>query len=93
VAALLVLLASLVGSYVNIPLFQLPEHHILSGREVCSFRLPDSVPVVADWPDSLIAINVGGALIPMLMSLYLLTENRVWTTRQDQLAVGTAVGN
>jgi uncharacterized membrane protein len=37
-----------------------------------------SVPVVFDWPGTVIAINVGGALIPTLISLYLLTKNQVW---------------
>src|SRR5258708_19637481 len=31
-AALLLLLGSLIGSYINIPVVQLPEQHILSGR-------------------------------------------------------------
>jgi hypothetical protein len=31
------------------------------------------VPVVVDWPGTVIAVNVGGALIPALMSLYLVT--------------------
>jgi uncharacterized membrane protein len=77
-AALSLLLASLIGSYVNIPLVQLPEQHILSGREVWSFGVPYSVPVVVDWPGTVIAINVGGALIPTPMSLYLLAKNQVW---------------
>jgi len=77
-AALLVLLASLVGSYVNIPLVQLPEQQILSGREVWSFGVAYSVPVVVDWPGTVIAINVGGALIPTLVSVYLLAKNQVW---------------
>jgi uncharacterized membrane protein len=77
-AALSLLLASLIGSYVNIPLIQLPEQHILSGREVWSFGVPYSVPKVVDWPGTVIAINVGGALIPTLMSLYLLAKNQVW---------------
>jgi len=77
-AALLVLLASLVGSYVNIPLVQLPEQQILSGREVWSFGVAYSVPVVVDWPGTVIAVNVGGALVPALMSLYLLGKNGLW---------------
>ena len=72
------LLASLVGSYVNIPLVQLPEQHILSGGEAWSFGVPYSVPVVVDWPGTVIAINVGGALIPTLVSVYLLAKNQVW---------------
>src|SRR5262249_1781537 len=77
-AALLVLLASLVGSYVNIPLVQLPEQQILSGREVWSFGVAYSVPVVVDWPGTVIAINVGGALIPPLVPVYLLAKNQIW---------------
>jgi uncharacterized membrane protein len=36
------------------------------------------VPVVAEWPGTVLAVNVGGALIPSLMSLYLLIKNRLW---------------
>jgi uncharacterized membrane protein len=77
--ALLLLLGSLIGSYINIPLVQLPEQNVLSGQEVEFFGVHYSVPVVIDWPGTVIAINVGGALIPTLMSLYLLAKNRLWT--------------
>src|SRR5947199_187263 len=77
-AALLLLLGSLIGSYINIPVVQLPEQHILSGRHVEFFGVHYSVPVVIDWPGTVVAINVGGALIPTLMSLYLLAKNQVW---------------
>jgi uncharacterized membrane protein len=77
-AAILLLLASLIGSYINIPIVQLPEQHILSGRHVEFFGMHYSVPVVIDWPGTVIAINVGGALIPTLISLYLLAKNQVW---------------
>lgn len=40
--------------------------------------MPYSVPVVVDWPGTVIAINVGGALIPTLVSVYLLAKNQVW---------------
>jgi len=79
-AALLLLLGSLIGSYINIPVVQLPEQHILSGRHAEFFGVHYSVPVVIDWPGTVIAINVGGALIPTLMSLYLLAKNQVWAS-------------
>ena len=60
--ALLLLLGSLIGSYINIPLVQLPEQNILSGREVEFFGMHYSVPVVIDWPGTVIAMNVGGNL-------------------------------
>ena len=77
-AAILILLASLVGSYFNIPLAELPGQHILSGREIDFFGLHYMVPVVVDWPGTIVAVNVGGALIPGLISLYVLVRHRLW---------------
>lgn len=77
-AAMFLLLGSLLGSYINIPVAELPEQHVLSGQEIDFFGMRYSVPVVVDWPGTVIAINVGGALIPTLMSLYLLAKHRLW---------------
>jgi uncharacterized membrane protein len=76
--ALLLLFASLLGSYLNIPVAELPEQHILAGQYVDFFGVLYRVPVVVDWPGTVIAINVGGALIPTLVSLYLLARNQLW---------------
>jgi uncharacterized membrane protein len=78
-AAMLVLLASLLGSYVNIPVAQFPEERITSQQvEVDFFGAPHVVPVEADWPGTILAINVGGAVIPSLLSIYLLARNHIW---------------
>src|SRR5712691_10196871 len=77
-AALLLLFGSLIGSYVNIPVAELAEQQIMSGREITYFGMHYVVPVVVDWPGTVIAVNVGGALIPGLMSIYLLGKNRLW---------------
>jgi uncharacterized membrane protein len=76
--ALLLLFASLLGSYVNIPVAALPEQQIMSGREITYFGMHYVVPVVVDWPGTIVAVNVGGALIPGLVSIYLLFKNRLW---------------
>jgi uncharacterized membrane protein len=76
-AALLVLLGSLFGSYLNIPVAQFPEREILSGQEVSFFGMHYVVPVVVDWPGTVVAVNVGGALIPAALSLYLVARNRL----------------
>jgi uncharacterized membrane protein len=76
--AMLVLLGSLVGSYFNIPLAELPERHIVSGQEVSYFGMRYVVPVVVERPETVVAVNVGGALIPGLMSLYLFVRHRLW---------------
>jgi uncharacterized membrane protein len=75
--AMLVLLGSLVGSYFNIPVAQLPERHILSGCHVTFFGMRYMVPVVIDWPGTVVAVNVGGALIPGLTSLHLFIRHRL----------------
>ncbi len=77
-AALLLLLASLVGSYFNIPVAQLPGQRVMSGEVVEFFGMHYVVPVVENWPGTLIAVNVGGAVIPVLVSLYLLVRHGLW---------------
>jgi uncharacterized membrane protein len=77
-AALLLLFASLVGSYFNIPVAQLPGQRVISGEVVDYFGMRYVVPVVEDWPGTLIAVNVGGAVIPALVSLYLLARHALW---------------
>jgi uncharacterized membrane protein len=34
---------------------------------------------VTDWPKTVIAVNVGGAVIPTLLSLHLLIKNWIWS--------------
>jgi uncharacterized membrane protein len=77
-AAVLLLLASLGGSYLNIPMVRLAAQHVVSGREVAFFGMHYVIPVVVEWPGTIIAVNVGGAVIPGLLSFYLLVRNRLW---------------
>ena len=59
-AALLLLFGSLIGSYFNIPVAYLPEQRVLSQQEIDFFGMRYVVPYVAQWPGTLIAVNVGG---------------------------------
>ena len=77
-AAILLLSASLFGSYFNIPLVRLPEQQVESGRVIAFFGMHYIVPIVVHWPGTIIAVNVGGALIPSVMAAYLLIKNRLW---------------
>jgi uncharacterized membrane protein len=76
--AMLLLVGSLVGSYFNIPLTELPATHVMSGQEIDFFGMRYVVPVVVRSPATIIAVNVGGALIPILMSAFLLVRYRLW---------------
>jgi len=60
------LLLSLLGSYVNIPVAELPAGQVLSGREITFFGMRYVIPMAEGWPRTVIALNVGGAIIPTL---------------------------
>jgi uncharacterized membrane protein len=76
--AMLLLLASLIGAYVNIPVKHFPEETVVVNQRVDIFGLEYVVPTEVDWPGTIIAINVGGAVIPILLSIYLLVKNKTW---------------
>jgi uncharacterized membrane protein len=76
--AVLLLFASLLGAYVNIPVAELPGENVVSGQEVDYFGMQYVVPMVTEWPGTIIAVNVGGAVIPVLLSFYLLIKRDLW---------------
>ncbi|HWG05942.1 MAG TPA: DUF1614 domain-containing protein [Beijerinckiaceae bacterium] len=76
--AFLLLFGSLIGAYINIPITELPPEHMESAREISYFGMKYIVPVVVDSPGTIIAINVGGAVIPIFLSLYLVIRNQLW---------------
>jgi uncharacterized membrane protein len=92
-AVLLLLFGSLVGSYFNIPIAELPGERIVAAQPVASFGMTYVVPVVVEWPGTIIAVNVGGALIPGLLSLYLLAKNRLWLRGIVAIACVAAVSH
>jgi uncharacterized membrane protein len=77
-AAMLLLAGSLVGSYFNIPITELPARHVLSGQVIDFFGMRYVVPVMVQTPGTVIAVNIGGAVIPALTSLYLLVRYDIW---------------
>ncbi|MEJ2374054.1 MAG: DUF1614 domain-containing protein [Pseudolabrys sp.] len=76
--AIVLLVASLIGSYYNIPVAELAGRQVVAGREFSFFGMQYVAPVVITWPGTVIAVNIGGAVIPALMSFYLLAKNQLW---------------
>ena len=76
--AIFLLFASLVGSIFNIPVADLPPEQVESDQVINFFGMQYAVPVVSHWTGTVIAVNVGGAVIPTLMSLYLLATHELW---------------
>ncbi len=88
---LAILLCSLLGSYVNIPVAQLPPEHVETDQLVDAFGITYVVPAVEEWPRTIIAVNVGGALIPAVLSLYLLVRFRLYLQSLAAIIVVAAV--
>jgi uncharacterized membrane protein len=84
------LILSLLGSYVNIPVAELPAEYVHSGREITFFGMRYVVPFVTEWTRTVIAVNVGGALVPAILSIYLLVKNRLYFRGLFAVAVVTA---
>jgi uncharacterized membrane protein len=76
--ALLLLFGSLIGSYFNIPVTVLPGTPVRSDEIVEYFGMRYVVPLVTSWPGTVLAVNVGGAVIPTLMSAYLVVRYQLW---------------
>ena len=72
------LLLSLAGSFVNIPVAELPPEKVESDRTIQFMGIRYNVPVVENWPGTIIAVNLGGAVIPTLLSIYLIVRNAIF---------------
>jgi uncharacterized membrane protein len=72
------LLMSLLGSYVNIPVAELRGGQTHAEQEFTMMGVRYVVPVVQEQPDTILAINVGGAIIPTVLSIYLMWKNEVF---------------
>jgi len=86
-----VLLLSLLGSYVNIPVAHLPGEQVIAGRVITYFGMRYVVPIVQEWPGTVIAVNVGGAVVPTLLSLYLLYKHRLYVSGLVGVVIVAAV--
>ncbi len=73
-----VLALSLLGSYINIPVALLPARRVVSDVIVSHWGIQYVVPVAHYTSATVIAVNVGGAVVPVVLSLYLLFRTRVY---------------
>jgi uncharacterized membrane protein len=68
------LLLTLLGSLVNIPLTTLESQEVMAGQVISYFGMQVRLPPARTTRQTTLAINVGGALIPAALSLYLFVE-------------------
>jgi uncharacterized membrane protein len=85
-ALIAILGLSLLGSYFNIKVAHFPGHRTVTAGEISFFGMTYIVPVVRQTHGTDLAINVGGCIIPVCLSLYLLFKHRLFLLG----AIGTA---
>jgi uncharacterized membrane protein len=84
--AMLLLFGSLIGSYFNIPITVLPGP-VATGEVIDFYGMRYVVPLVNSWPGTVLAVNVGGAVIPTVMSVYLIMRYQLWGRAAIAIAV------
>jgi uncharacterized membrane protein len=68
------LLVSLIGSYINIPITRVAGGQPHPAEVVRSFGIRYRVPTRYVTDSTIIAVNVGGAIVPVFISIYLLMQ-------------------
>jgi uncharacterized membrane protein len=87
------LILTLVGSLVNIPIYRF-ENRDLAGEQVVSyFGMRFRVPRLERAQATILAVNVGGALIPVILSGYLISRIDFGLSLPILLVVVTVVVN
>jgi len=81
------LFLSLAGSYVNLPIMRFSPEQMTSLVEIPFYGVPYVIPTVETWPGTILAVNVGGAIIPVLLSLVLIVKNNLYRNAAWGVAV------
>jgi uncharacterized membrane protein len=66
-----VLLLTLLGAHVNVPLYEVPVGRVLPPLEALMAGGGAALPDAVREGTTVVAVNVGGAVIPVLVSIYL----------------------
>ena len=82
-----VMVLTLLGSHVNIPLYSMSAHRIVRSPTPGTYSWRYAPPRIVRTGTTVVAVNVGGALIPTLISLYLFIRTRMY----GRMLVATAV--
>jgi uncharacterized membrane protein len=68
------LILTLVGSLINIPIYSFETREVMGDQVVTYFGMRFRVPRQNQPHKTVLAVNVGGALIPLALSIYLMSK-------------------
>lgn len=72
--AFTLLLASVLGSAINLPVLRLKGESTVQESIVRVYGVPTRIPTILEPQDTLIMVNVGGAVIPTLVAIHMLIQ-------------------
>jgi uncharacterized membrane protein len=87
------LILTLVGSLVNIPIYRFENRDVVGEQVVSYFGMRFRIPHLEQAQATTLAVNVGGALIPIALSVYLISKIEFGISLPILLAVVTVVVN
>jgi len=87
------LILTLLGSLVNIPIYRFENREMVGEQVVSYFGMRYRVPRMEQAQGTTLAVNVGGALIPVALSGYLISQINVGVSLPILLGVVTVVVN
>ena len=87
------LILTLVGSLVNVPIYRFENRDLVGGQVVSYFGMRFRVPRPERVQSTILAVNVGGALIPVALCVYLISQIDFGLSLPVLLAVVTVVVN
>jgi uncharacterized membrane protein len=71
------LFASLLGSFINIPVKRIPQETMAADRIIRSFGIRYVLPL-RKKSETVLAVNLGGAVVPLILSGYLVIQTGLW---------------
>jgi uncharacterized membrane protein len=87
------LILTLVGSLINIPIHRFESRELVGEEMVSYFGMRFRIPRPGGTRGTVLAVNVGGALIPLALSLYLISKIDFGVSLPILLLVVTLVVN
>jgi uncharacterized membrane protein len=68
------LIFTLIGSMINIPIYRFESREVMGDQVVSYYGMRFRIPRPANTQHTVLAVNVGGAVIPVVLCLYLFSK-------------------
>lgn len=89
--AFTLMLATVLGSAVNLPLMRLKGEATVQERLAYVYGMPTRIPTIVEHNDTLVMVNLGGAVIPTIVAIHMLILFRIYVPALLSTALVAAI--